>query len=327
MSKKGKKNRKKMARERQRRRKWNTFLRMVNYGIRNITRNLWLTLAAVAIMVITLAVILSTVLVSVASSDTIKLISDKVGASIYIKADVSEKDRKEMQDKLSSLDNVKSVEFISAKQAKEDFAKRNSNNSERLKALYEATDRFPATFRIILEDIKDFKSLDNFVKTDETYKKNRSEQDPSFEDKSNSNTVEKIGRTINVVQKAGFALAIVSICLAILIVFNTIRMAIFNRRDEIEMMKLIGASRSFIRGPFIVEAIVYGMISALVSTIAVAIGTLSIRDKLSNYGIGMDRVSQLLTVYIGLVLLFMLLIGAVIGMISSFLATKKHLKI
>jgi cell division protein ftsX len=327
MSKKGKKNRKKMARERQRRRKWNTFLRMVNYGIRNITRNLWLTLAAVAIMVITLAVILSTVLVSVASSDTIKLISDKVGASIYIKADVSEKDRKEMQDKLSSLDNVKSVEFISAKQAKEDFAKRNSNNSERLKALYEATDRFPATFRIILEDIKDFKSLDNFVKTDETYKKNRSEQDPSFEDKSNSNTVEKIGRTINVVQKAGFALAIVSICLAILIVFNTIRMAIFNRRDEIEMMKLIGASRSFIRGPFIVEAIVYGMISALVSTIAVAVGILSIRDKLSNYGIGMDRVSQLLTVYIGLVLLFMLLIGAVIGMISSFLATKKHLKI
>ncbi len=327
MSKKGKKNRKKMARERQRRRKWNTFLRMVNYGIRNITRNLWLTLAAVAIMVITLAVILSTVLVSVASSDTIKLISDKVGASIYIKADVSEKDRKEMQDKLSSLDNVKSVEFISAKQAKEDFAKRNSNNSERLKALYEATDRFPATFRIILEDIKDFKSLDNFVKTDETYKKNRSEQDPSFEDKSNSNTVEKIGRTINVVQKAGFALAIVSICLAILIVFNTIRMAIFNRRDEIEMMKLIGASRSFIRGPFIVEAIVYGMISALVSTIAVAVGILSIKDKLSNYGIGMDRVSQLLTVYIGLVLLFMLLIGAVIGMISSFLATKKHLKI
>ena len=316
-----------MARERQRRRKWNTFLRMVNYGIRNITRNLWLTLAAVAIMVITLAVILSTVLVSVASSDTIKLISDKVGASIYIKADVLEKDRKEMQDKLSSLDNVKSVEFISAKQAKEDFAKRNSNNSERLKALYEATDRFPATFRIILEDIKDFKSLDNFVKTDETYKKNRSEQDPSFEDKSNSNTVEKIGRTINVVQKAGFALAIVSICLAILIVFNTIRMAIFNRRDEIEMMKLIGASRSFIRGPFIVEAIVYGMISALVSTIAVAVGILSIRDKLSNYGIGMDRVSQLLTVYIGLVLLFMLLIGAVIGMISSFLATKKHLKI
>ena len=93
------------------------------------------------------------------------------------------------------------------------------------------------------------------------------------------------------------------------------------------MMKLIGASRSFIRGPFIVEAIVYGMISALVSTIAVAIGILSIRDKLSNYGIGMDRVSQLLTVYIGLVLLFMLLIGAVIGMISSFLATKKHLKI
>ena len=327
MSKKGKKNRKKMARERQRRRKWNTFLRMVNYGIRNITRNLWLTLVAVAIMVITLAVILSTILVSVASSDTIKLISDKVGASIYIKADVSEKDRKEMQDKLSSLDNVKSVEFISAKQAKEDFAKRNSNNSERLKALYEATDRFPATFRIILEDIKDFKSLDNFVKTDETYKKNRSEQDPSFEDKSNSNTVEKIGRTINVVQKAGFALAIVSICLAILIVFNTIRMAIFNRRDEIEMMKLIGASRSFIRGPFIVEAIVYGMISALVSTIAVAVGILSIRDKLSNYGIGMDRVSQLLTVYIGLVLLFMLLIGAVIGMISSFLATKKHLKI
>jgi cell division transport system permease protein len=104
-------------------------------------------------------------------------------------------------------------------------------------------------------------------------------------------------------------------------------MAIFNRRDEIQMMKLIGADRSFIRGPFIVEAIVYGVIAAVVATgLGVSLLYAS-KSTLLNYQIAVSGTLNLITVYIAFVLLGMIALGAVIGIISSLLATRRYLKI
>ena len=104
-------------------------------------------------------------------------------------------------------------------------------------------------------------------------------------------------------------------------------MAIFNRKDEIEMMKLIGAEKSFIRGPFLVEAVVYGFIAAVLAT---AIGVslfLAMGEKLQAYGIAVAHTTNILTSYLGVVILAMIGLGALIGMISSALATRRYLKI
>ncbi|MFI5212667.1 MAG: cell division protein FtsX, partial [Candidatus Saccharimonadales bacterium] len=120
---------------------------------------------------------------------------------------------------------------------------------------------------------------------------------------------------------------ILFVAISSLIVFNTIRMAIFNRKDEIQMMKLIGADRNFIRGPFIVEAVVYGFIAAVVATgLGVAL-LYSVRDKLLSYGVGVQSTVDLMTTYIGFVILGMIVLGAVIGVMSSLLATRRYLKI
>ena len=112
-----------------------------------------------------------------------------------------------------------------------------------------------------------------------------------------------------------------------LIIFNTIRMAIFNRKEEIQMMKLIGADRSFIRGPFVVEAIVYGFIAAVIAT-SLGIGLLSLFAKnMQSWGIEIGPTVNLLTDYIAVVLLGMILVGALIGTVSSLLATRRYLKI
>ena len=112
-----------------------------------------------------------------------------------------------------------------------------------------------------------------------------------------------------------------------LIVFNTIRMAIFNRRDEIEMMKLIGANKSFIRGPFVVEAIVYGLIAAVIATF-IGVGVLYLTGNgLADNGVVVKGAVDFITTYIGFVLLAMIGIGSLVGTVSSLFATRRHLKI
>lgn len=104
-------------------------------------------------------------------------------------------------------------------------------------------------------------------------------------------------------------------------------MAIFNRKDEIQMMKLIGADRSFIRGPFVVEAVVYGFIAAVLAT-GIGVGALyALQGPLLEAKVAIGGVLEYVTVYIGFVVLGMILLGALIGVISSLLATRRYLKI
>lgn len=104
-------------------------------------------------------------------------------------------------------------------------------------------------------------------------------------------------------------------------------MAIFNRKEEIEMMKLIGADKAFIRGPFVVEAVVYGFIAAIVATGLSLLALYGAQPTLESYGIIVGTTLENLIVYIGFVLPGMIVVGGVIGVISSLLATRKYLKI
>jgi cell division transport system permease protein len=112
-----------------------------------------------------------------------------------------------------------------------------------------------------------------------------------------------------------------------MIVFNTIRMAIFNRRDEIEMMKLIGAEKSFIRGPFIVEAAMYGGLAAIVSVILVYAVIIVKAHDLEQYEIAVGNTIHFFQTWPVLILLTQLLVGVLIGIFSAQLAIRRYLKL
>jgi len=315
------------AQQKRKRRQWLTFVRMCRYGVNNFSRNMWLTVAATAVMTITLLVVFITLAARNVLLDTVSEISNKVDMSIYVKNDINANDVKTIQGGLEKLKSVKGVTYVSPEQAKADFAEQNKGSSGTLEALNEATNEFPGTFRISPVDINKTDELRHFVDTDSTLKSdidpNRA---PSFAGDRRS-AIENIGRWVDFAQKAGIIASIIFIAISSLIIFNTIRMAIFNRRDEIQMMKLIGADRNFIRGPFVVEAVVYGFVAAIVAT-ALGIGILyASSDKLLSYGIVVSGTVNFLTLYIGFVLLGMVLLGALIGIISSLLATRRYLKI
>jgi cell division transport system permease protein len=316
------------AQQKRHRRQWLTFVRMCRYGVNNFSRNTWLTVAATAVMTITLLVVFVTLSARNVLVDTVSEIRDKVDMSIYVKNNTSEQDVRTIQTGLEKLTtSVRKVTYVSPEEARANFARDNKASSGTLDALNEATNEFPGTFRISPVDINKTDELRSFVEGDPTLKKSIDpNRQPSFAGERRS-AIENIGRWVGFAEKAGLIASIIFIAISSLIIFNTIRMAIFNRKDEIQMMKLIGADRNFIRGPFIVEAVVYGFIAAIIATIGGITLLYATKDKLLSYGVVVQGTIDFATFYLGFVLLAMIFLGALIGVISSLLATRRYLKI
>lgn len=315
------------SQQKRKRRQWITFVRMCRYGVNNFSRNAWLTIAATAVMTITLLVVFVTLAARNVLVDTVDEIRDKVDMSIYVKTDIKDSDVKIIQGDLEKLPSVNAVTYVSPQQAREAFAEQNKSDAGTLDALNEATNQFPGTFRINPVNINDTAELRDFVQSNATLKKNIDpNREPSFAGERRS-AIENIGRWVGFAERAGLVASAIFIAISSLIVFNTIRMAIFNRKDEIQMMKLIGADRNFIRGPFVVEAVVYGFIAAVIATILGVVILYASSEKLLSYGVLVDNTIGIVTTYIGLVLLGMIFLGAIIGIVSSLLATRRYLKI
>ena len=314
--------------QKQRRRRMLTNWRMVRYGVSNFSRNIWLTVAATAVMVVTLLIIFSTIAARNVLVETVSFVSSRVDMSMYLKSDTTEEQAMELKGRVEKLDNVTAVRYISSEEARAQQAEQNKQDSETLEAIKEASNKMPATLRINLEDINDTSSLTAFVESDGLYQELRdSSRSPSFQGDRQQQTIGRIGGWVRLAEIGGGIATLVFVAISALVVFNTIRMAIFNRKDEIHMMKLIGAERSFIRGPFLIEAAIYGLIAAVIATVLGYLLIFSMKDGLMRYEIPIEGTLELLTTYAWLVVLVMIAIGAIIGVVSSFIATRKYLKI
>ena len=327
--KKGQKgiNSKVLMQQKRRRRKFVTFGRIIKYGFNSFIRNAWLSVAATAVMTITLIIILGSVMARTVLVDTIDEIKDKVDISIYLDKETSSDNLKKIEKSIMDLDSVKDVTYISPEKARENFASKNSSDDDIREALIEAENEFFGILNVKLVDIGDASELKNLVDNDKIIQDNLSEDHPPTYASERKEIIDNIASTVQFAEKVGLGAGLIFTVIASLIIFNTIRMAIFNRREEIYMMKLIGANKSFIRGPFIVEAVICGILAAVFAT---AIGYSVIffaKQKLEAYGITVQPLITFLQQYIVLVMLAMMSIGSIIGVLSSITATRKYLKI
>lgn len=315
------------AQQRRRRRRVLTFIRMIRYGVNNFSRNAWLTIAATAVMTITLLIVFSTFAARDVLTNTINSIRDKVDMSIYIDSGANEKAVHSVADEVRSLDSVTNVAIMTPDDARTQFIEDNKADATALNSLNHSEPHFPWRLRIKVKDINDTSQLQKFVEDNKNLRKiiDKS-QAPSFAG-SYRTAIEKIGGWVSFADKAGIIAGSVFVAISSLIIFNTIRMAIFNRREEIQMMKLIGAERSFIRGPFVVEAVVYGFIAAIIATGIGVGGLYAAQDTLASNGIAVADTVNTVIIYLPFVLVAMIIIGAIIGIISSLLATRRYLKI
>jgi cell division transport system permease protein len=315
------------AQQKRNKRRFVTFIRMCRYGVNNFSRNAWLTIAATAVMTITLLIVFSTLAARNVLVETVDQISSKVDMSIYLKTETTTEEANAVKADLEKLASVKSVRYVSAAESRSENAANNKGNEAILNAINEATNKNPAIMRIALADINDTSELDNYVKNDKSLEPHLDPDRPPSFSGSRREAIKNIAQWVGFAEKIGIGATILFVTISSLIVFNTIRMAIFNRKEEIQMMKLIGADRNFIRGPFLVEASVYGFIAAVLATGAGLSILYAIKEPLMRNQIAIQSTVEAATLYIGFILVGMIALGALIGIISSLLATHRYLKI
>lgn len=224
--------------------------RVFKAGCLNFVRNAWLAVAAIAVMTITLSIVLFSVIASATFNNTINQITDRIDVSVYLKDSVTQQQRDDLTSQIYALGTVESIEYVSKDQALEIYKKANQNNVDLLTAISQTDNPLPASLRIKPKDPNNLGSLKEFLEKPEV-KELQSDQTSYSGDRKEA--IDKITYATNFFQKAGLVGIIVFTIISMLIIFNTIRMAIFNRRDELNIMRLLGASTWFIRGPFIVD--------------------------------------------------------------------------
>ncbi|HSW66608.1 MAG TPA: permease-like cell division protein FtsX [Bacillota bacterium] len=302
-----------------------TFTRIINTGLVNFVRNAWLAIAAMAVMIITLLIVLFSVIANATFSNTIAQITNKVDVSVYLKDSADRGDINGMIDELKGLSNVKQVTYLDKLQALERYKDQNAGNAQLLSAINATDNPIPATILIKPRDLNKIDAIQAAL----TQNKYKSLIDRTSYQADRKAAIDKIAHATDIMRKAGIVAVAVFVIISALIIFNTIQMAIFNRRDELTIMRLLGATTWYIRGPFVVETIVYGVISALVSVTLVHLLFVASSSALQATSLGLLDINyaahyfgmhfwMLLTVQLGL--------GILIGAASSTVATRRYLK-
>jgi len=310
------------------RRKWITITRICRYGLANFARNTWLTTAATAVMTVTLTIILATFTLHLVFRDTLTEIEKKIDISIYLNDNITEEQRSEFEGAIKGVASVSSITYVSKTQARQDYITQNSGDTQQLEALsvLGEANPFPASLKVNVNNTNHLQEIANLV-NEEKWQSYQAPGKKASISGSRKDAIENIARAASFSEIAGLAVSGLFLVLSIMVIFNTIRMAIFNRRDEIEIMKLIGAEKSFIRGPFIVEACLYGIFAAVVAIALMYSALLAASPSIASAGINIQPTIKFFGDYPALIFLGELLAGILIGIVSSFMAIRRYLKV
>lgn len=304
--------------------------RVVKYGTKGFGRNIWLSTAATVVMAITLIILFVTIVASVILTNTAEMMKDKIDITIYFKPNTSQEDLGKLTEIMKSDDNVRSVETSTSEQEYEKFIAENQSSDDIINVLDDEMkkmmiNKMQATMRIKVVEVDNLDSIKTLVAENATFKAHTDkEKAPTYDvNRVEINTITSWAR---IARTGGIILAVVFLVISILIIFSTIRMAIFSRREEIYMMKLVGADKGFIRGPFLVEAEICGIIAGVVAGVVSYFGFKFLSPRLANYGINVDSINQVLdSNQLILVFVAFILVGIIIGRISARLAVSKYL--
>ncbi len=235
--------------------------RTFKFSLQDIFRNIWLSLVTVIILVLALFSVNMLLAVQVISTAAIDTVRDKVDVSLYLTADASESSILALRGRLSALPNVREVAYVSKQDALVDFQEKHQSNPDVMDALRQL-DGNPLSASLIIRPA-DFEKYDDLITNLNKI------SDPIIEARNFDDhklMLEKINTITARVGEAGFAVSIIFIFITLLVLYNTIRVAIYTHRQEIGIMRLVGASSWFIRAPFLISSIIYTIIGMFLVT-------------------------------------------------------------
>lgn len=252
----------------------------------------------------------------------IKTIQDKIDISVYFDDSAKQNTIIDLQNDLANMSEVKSIKYVSKDDALAKYKEQNKNNPKLLESLKDIGNPLPASLEI---KVYDPSKLENLTPLFESGKYKSYITKVSY--KENKTIIDKLFQATEFTKKIGFGSTAIFTLTALVIIFNTIKMAIFARKEEVEIMKLVGATPGFIKGPFLIEGAIYGVISTIISLVTLSAILFFLAPTMVRYfgGVG-DDLSGFVRSNIAFLVIAQLGMGILIGVLSSWLAVRKYVK-
>ena len=307
---------------------WIKIKRVIRSGFFSFWRNGFVSLSSILVMMVTLFVIGTTIFSGVILKSTLQQIKDKVDINVYFITSASEDDILVMKKSIERLPEVLTpVVYVSRDQALIDFKKRHENDQTTLQALDElGTNPLGATLNIKAKDPSQYESIANFLQSRNALSSDGTTIVDKVNYYQNKEAIDRLTRITDSAKRLGFILTIFLIAISILITFNTLRLVIYMSREEISVMRLVGASTGYIRGPFFIAGGIYGFISAILTLIIFYPITLWLGKTTESFFVGLNIFHYYASNF-GQIFLIIVGSGIAIGSISSFLAVRKYLRV
>lgn len=290
----------------------------------NFRRNGIVSWAAVLIVSVTLSVITALILLQAVLNFSLQQIKDKVDVTIYFNVGTSEDRILAIKNSLTKLPEVAEVTYTSAEEALKAFRARHSDDYPTIQALDEIKDNpLGAYLNVKAKEVSQYETIANFLKSDNALALGYDSIIDKVNYHQNKLVINRLNSIISGAQKLGFLITLLLIIVSIIITFNTIRLTIFISKEEIGVMRLVGASKMGVRGPFMIEGAVYGVIATIVTMILFWPITFWFGKNMTNF-LGMNVHSYYFSNFFQ-IFAIILLSGILLGIISSYLAIRKYL--
>lgn len=304
--------------------------RIIRNGFIGFWRNGIVSVASLLVFTVTLTIIGLLIFGSAVFDSALTQARDKVDVTVYFTLDALESDIKRLEAAVTGLPEVKDVTYKSQDEVLAEFKEKNKNDSLILQSLEELGDENPlrAELNIRAQDPSQFDVIVGYLQNEAIISK---ESGLNIIDKissENETTKEAIDRFVaftDAAEEFGIYLAIFAALIAVLVTFNTIRLAIYTAREEIHVMKLVGASDGYVRGPFIVEGIMYGVISTIF-TLALLYPIAKWAGNATDDFFGSLNLFEYYISHLPFIFFTLLVVGTILGTISSILAVRRYLK-
>ncbi len=291
--------------------------RNIRDSFKSVFRNFSLSLASISCITITLIVVAISIVLTLNVNRFTELVEKDVTMVAFLNLDTTDNEKEEILKEIKELNNVESVKFKSRTQIADDMMASSEEFKNIMSSWSEGESPIQDTFQIKVKDINEIgntaKKIENIEKIELV--------------KYGEGMVEQLVQTFEVVRKISLGAVVALIIVTAFLIINTIKITIFSRKREIEIMRLVGASNINIKIPFIIEGLILGVLGSIIPIITTCYGYTTLYDKFGGK-LFSDFIRLIKpTPFIYYISIILLIIGMVVGMFGSLRAVRKYLKI
>ncbi len=300
------------------------FLRTTKFALQHFWRNLWISTITIFILTLTLFIVSLVASLNLLATQAIRAVEEKVDVDLYFRDSTDETDILKAKLWLESVPEVKGVRYISKTDALQSFTATHVDDPDIQAALAELdSNPLPASLSVQATELNQYQSV---ITQFEASEFNTLVEDKNFSD--HQTVIDRLSNLTKRLYQGGIALSLIFILISVVMMYNTIRVAIYSHREELGIMKLVGATNAFIRMPFVIEGVFYALLASIIAMAVLSGLTFTVAPYINAFFSGYDfSVNLFFTSNFWIIALGQFVISLILAIGSSMLSIGRYLKV